>query len=207
MEVSIEDVDVEAVFVAVARATEDTRTTEAKISTVDEVSAEADVAVTGEVCIDYRSSYKGGAGNFNVADRDRGGHRGNYGNFGEDHTWNNRGGGPGVNRNAGFSGNRRGQDRRPYNEDMPNPPAGMCSLISSLIFVCKFFCCFLYYQIISADFKPFFHITINTKAINIFDGIGLSIKHLINEKGPQTLPCGIPLLIMTGYSKTVKISI
>ncbi|KAK9751996.1 RNA recognition motif [Popillia japonica] len=65
-------------------------------------------------------SGRGGYG----GNRDRGGHRGNYGNFGEDtHNWNNRGGGPGGNRNPGFSGGRTRQERRPFTDDMPNPPA------------------------------------------------------------------------------------
>ncbi|XP_056643035.1 eukaryotic translation initiation factor 4H-like [Diorhabda carinulata] len=76
-------------------------------------------------------------GNFN--DRDRGGHRGNYGNFAGDDghrgEWSSQnrgrgGGGPpssggppsgGTGSTGGFGGNRSRPDRKSFSEELPNP--------------------------------------------------------------------------------------
>lgn len=60
------------------------------------------------------------------ADRDRGGHRGNYGNFGEEEgrDWGNRGGrgAPAGGFGGGVGGGRPRPDRR--HDDLPNPAPG-----------------------------------------------------------------------------------
>lgn len=66
-----------------------------------------------------------------ISDRDRGGHRGNYGSFGEDNY--GRGGGVGggsrgpqggMSGGGGFVGSGRPrQDRRPINDDIPSSAA------------------------------------------------------------------------------------
>lgn len=66
-----------------------------------------------------------------ILERDRGGgHRGNYGNFGEEggRDWNRGGGsnraGPGSFGNGAPGGGRPRQERRPITEDLPNNAPG-----------------------------------------------------------------------------------
>ncbi|XP_044763955.1 eukaryotic translation initiation factor 4H-like [Coccinella septempunctata] len=74
-----------------------------------------------------RGNRRGGGGGGHFSDRDRGGHRGNYGNFtaSEDSSapnrdWNQRGGGMGGPNRANSTFNSGGRRGNP-NEDNPNP--------------------------------------------------------------------------------------
>ncbi|KAF2898644.1 hypothetical protein ILUMI_07530 [Ignelater luminosus] len=76
----------------------------------------------------------GGGNRGAFTERDRGGHRGNYGNFGDEsgRDWgrgNRQGGGAagGGGGGGGFAGRPR-QDRRPFNEELPNPAPGKYSV-------------------------------------------------------------------------------